>query len=122
MDMVERVARAICPADDWTVTDFDDLSRDGRARFVAMARAAIAAMREPTPEMLKAGNGAMLGRMRDATLGGEGALKVGWQAMVGQAAGDLSVPAAGSIVGQSLAENVGEAPQAAESGENTGGR
>lgn len=36
--------------------------------------------------------------------------------------GELGVPGADPIVGQSLAENVGEAPQAAESEGNTGGR
>lgn len=59
MDMVERVARAICAADDWTARDLDELTRDGRARYAAMARAAIAAMRGPSEKMVKAGIGAL---------------------------------------------------------------
>ena len=54
MDMVERTAREICAADDWTAREFDDFTRDERARYAAMARAAIAAMREPPIELYKA--------------------------------------------------------------------
>lgn len=64
MDMVERVARALCSADG---RDPDELHcgsliweahSEGFLEFPdyeAMAHAAIGAMREPTPEMIEAG-------------------------------------------------------------------
>jgi hypothetical protein len=63
MAMVERTARAICAADDWTAREFDDFTRDERARYAAMARAAIAAMREPTAGMLVEADAAMRARI-----------------------------------------------------------
>ncbi len=47
-EMVERVAKAL----DEHLRDFPEI---GAGRFKALARAAIEAMREPTPEMARAG-------------------------------------------------------------------
>ena len=93
MDMIEKVARALCVAaghdPDGPTCDVyspsDPHIGEPWAGYRREARAAIAAMREPTPAMLKAGSGAMLGRAADATLGWQGALNVGWQAMVDEA-------------------------------------
>jgi hypothetical protein len=67
MDMVERVARAIA-----AVNHEDDFDRSDEARrmFIEDARAAIAAMREPTEEMVKA-------QWSEPTCGAEG-----WRAMI----------------------------------------
>lgn len=48
MDIIERVARAIAEAEQ------EDFMED-YSRYIANARAAIAAMREPTEEMVEAG-------------------------------------------------------------------
>jgi len=58
MDMVERVARAMAKAEGWSLPNDMSLpyaagSRVGR--MMGLARAAIAAMREPTEEMVRAG-------------------------------------------------------------------
>lgn len=53
MDMVEKVARVIHEqAEPWDAFDVD------RVLWIKIARAAIAAMREPTDEMLDAGSAA----------------------------------------------------------------
>jgi hypothetical protein len=60
MDMVERVARAILAAHDWTTNDgaaggWDTLTADWQECFRRQARSAIDAMREPTDDMEAAG-------------------------------------------------------------------
>jgi hypothetical protein len=60
MEMVEKVARALCRLDghpENATMDGKPLWRD----YEPEARAAIAAMREPTPEMLEAAERALLG-------------------------------------------------------------
>lgn len=57
-EMVERVARAICAADDEPWDELGETSEDNapfgysRQWYRGLARAAIAAMREPTEEMI----------------------------------------------------------------------
>ncbi|TGV74473.1 hypothetical protein EN792_058370, partial [Mesorhizobium sp. M00.F.Ca.ET.149.01.1.1] len=61
-DMVERVARAILSGHDWTtdlgvddaVTGWEGIGADWQQAYLSMARAAIEAMREPTPEVIQA--------------------------------------------------------------------
>jgi len=61
MDMVERVARAIWNEDSVRATgrdrriDWSDAGPADHAKFASLARAAIAAMREPTDGMVQAG-------------------------------------------------------------------
>jgi hypothetical protein len=78
--MVERVARALCAS---TGSSELVVAHSWRA-FEAHARAALAAMREPTDEMLHAG---FLADEDDRMNGGEGIepLKSAWQAMIDEA-------------------------------------
>ena len=61
-EMVERVARAIAAANranDWDKIDENDVCDRGyllRRDYLALARAAIEAMREPTEQMIEAGD------------------------------------------------------------------
>lgn len=78
MTMIEQVAKALCKAADdnwdWSVfyiVDARDTAETGRAVYRAMARAAIAALSEPTMEMQWAG----LNALRKA---GVGAPLYGW--------------------------------------------
>lgn len=59
MSKVEEVARALSVADGMhpEAASNDDESTPAWTLYVGMARAAIAAMRVPTPEMLEAGDG-----------------------------------------------------------------
>jgi len=59
-DMIERVARAILSGHNWAAGDlapngFDEMTAHWQEAYRAMARAAIEAMREPTPEMVADG-------------------------------------------------------------------
>lgn len=62
-EMVERVARAMLSAHDWTQnhdrteSGWDSVSPDWQEVYRAMARAAIEGMREPTEAMLDATGG-----------------------------------------------------------------
>lgn len=86
-EMVERVARAMEAADDSGATGVFGSGPN----VDAMARAAIAAMREPTEEMVLAGAGAMEGRSHEhepqsAVIFGQPAEV--WRAMNDQALSD----------------------------------
>ncbi len=64
MDMVERVARAMCderwgPGAFDTPTEGGGFSQEAKEQFRNEARAALAAMREPTEKMVRAGIGAL---------------------------------------------------------------
>ncbi|RVI65314.1 hypothetical protein [Sinorhizobium meliloti] len=54
--MIERVARSICAARHDEFNDWDSLDGDERGQFMTEARAVIDAMREPTDEMIAAGD------------------------------------------------------------------
>jgi hypothetical protein len=60
-EMIERVARAMHKAidDDTYVGDFEDgdVTVDGSVNFMALARAALEEMRQPTEAMIEAGYG-----------------------------------------------------------------
>jgi len=100
-EMVERVARAICAANESEVSGRqaspDDVPVSGRGAgqplwklYEPLARAAIAAMREPTEAMLKAGKvptrEISLGNGTTATgFGLWGGERSSWQAMIDKA-------------------------------------
>jgi hypothetical protein len=64
MTMIERVARAIYVAELGPTGDFDDYFWDKhRATYLAQARAAIEAMREPTEAMIAAGGDEQVGSL-----------------------------------------------------------
>lgn len=69
MDMIERVARAICKdryLDGGTDDDgWSDLTEMQREDYRGNARAAIEAMREPTGEMCEAGDAYLVGGKED---------------------------------------------------------
>lgn len=73
-EMIERVARAIAAAG--TIVDWDEMSVACQEQFTKEARAAIAAMREPSETMVDAGYQAsppveyIWQAMIDAALGG----------------------------------------------------
>lgn len=54
-EVIERAARAAFECWDFPCRRFDSLSSDDQEHWREIARAAIEAMREPTPEMLGAG-------------------------------------------------------------------
>ena len=54
MDMVERVARAICIASGGSAASYDQAFGPSRTMYLAMAAAAIEAMREPNEAMIVA--------------------------------------------------------------------
>jgi len=57
MDMIERVARALWDSPDYIGLCSDERRRDGSWHdCIHLARAAIAAMREPTEKMIDAGS------------------------------------------------------------------
>lgn len=81
-DMVERVARAIC--EQWSGSQNDIPLHDGqRILAFSFARAAIAAMREPTLEMIHAGctDDAFMAQ-DDVPPSGHFSPKPVWQAMI----------------------------------------
>lgn len=66
MNMVEKVAKALCEAaeDDWDhsvfyIVEAGDTAETGREMYRVLARAAIAALSEPTMEMQWAGMNAL---------------------------------------------------------------
>lgn len=81
-EMVERVARAITIGDpDWPITlDKDKPAVPLWTRYVDSARAAIKAMRQPTPDMLECAREAEY-RVVDASLCEENDLII-WHAMI----------------------------------------
>lgn len=79
-EMVERVAAAMVDAD-FDVDSWRHVDENMKDRLRAMARAAIAAMREPTEAMVASGlaeNGRGAGTYEDYTLDA-------WQAMIDEA-------------------------------------
>jgi len=76
--MVERVARAICASLSDKMNGWDTLGGDEREDFLAAARVAIEAMREPTTKMSDAGDeaSASLAISRDSSG------NYVWQAMI----------------------------------------
>lgn len=72
MDMVERVARAIVKNNPMLAWEWDMLNDEVIADAYKMARAAISAMREPSLDMVEAGD--------DSVMAGCGDLI--WQAMI----------------------------------------
>lgn len=89
MTMIERVARAMCaddsPHNDWDSRDMSDFTRDAWRK---MAKAAIEAMREPTDEMIAAGEAEFfehLPEARDWTLS---YTKTAYEAMIDAALKD----------------------------------
>lgn len=64
-DMVERIAEALWQSESLRASDrlrrtvWDDLLEQDRAKWRGLARAAIAAMRQPTDAMEKSGNRAL---------------------------------------------------------------
>lgn len=53
-EMAERVAKAICAAQSWMLP-WDEIPAEAQDGMRNVARAAIAAMREPTDKMVEAG-------------------------------------------------------------------
>jgi len=95
MSMVERVARSMLLAIDKNVVyvgdeeDPQSVMVDGWVDFNALARAAILAMEEPTPEMIAAGWQVVNAEKRKAgiaRLGPGPALSDGYRAMIRKAA------------------------------------
>lgn len=91
-EMVERVARAICeksPAcaiGNQRPDSRDTLSGDPLwMAFATMARAAIAAMREPTEEMVKEGEEEIFEHMAESAVWSRDATKEGYCAMIDEA-------------------------------------
>lgn len=85
-NMIEQVARAICTAD---ANDWDTLTQsyNGRMRqhdLERYARAAIEAMREPTPDMVSAGGSTAFGGTRDDSFAelAEGMARDAYAAMI----------------------------------------
>jgi hypothetical protein len=79
-DMVERVARALCAEDGTNPDDLDSQGQIWWRCYIDDARAAIAAMREPTLDMEVAGTEQWLceAAMEDRS-------KANWQAMIDSA-------------------------------------
>lgn len=90
-NMVDRVAREILAAHDFTKNDgaeggWDTLAPDWQECFRAMARAAIKALREPTFTMLYEGEGlcdfVMPDGFENTREARQAELRCGWQAMI----------------------------------------
>lgn len=88
--MVERVARALHDVQDPVAYGWDELFEQHRLHLMDQARAAIAALREPTLDMYVAGDEGILEHLQDHTF----ALKeptsavTCWQAMCDSALSD----------------------------------
>jgi hypothetical protein len=81
--VIELIAAAMAEGTnggDWA--NRDQYKEEHKKIWLKRADIALHAMLNPTPEMLKVGNAAMLGMVATAETGWQDALRVGWQAMV----------------------------------------
>ncbi len=78
-ETIERVAQAIWWSDEVLLWDQDDPER--HKVFLSMARKAIAAIREPSPDMIAAGYGS-LGVLGQSMGMGPGDVMRSWRAMI----------------------------------------
>ena len=83
MDMIERVARAMCPHPSEYGDFLDWVNNDPERCFLALSRKAIEAMREPTDEMTDVGAIELRSHGRAADRDCEAA----WRAMIDAALG-----------------------------------